>query len=51
MTVVLAVTVSHTLLPGVLLIEPQVYADERGFFMETWNRRRYAELGITEPFV
>lgn len=51
MTVVLAVTVSHTLLPGVLLIEPQVYGDERGFFMETWSRRRYAELGITEPFV
>lgn len=33
-------------LPGVKHIQPDVYGDERGFFMETFNRRRYAEIGI-----
>lgn len=38
-------------LPGVLLIEPRVYTDERGSFVESWNRRRYGELGIDVDFV
>ncbi len=38
-------------LPGVLIIEPQVYGDERGFFMETWNQARYAELGLPTNYV
>lgn len=38
-------------LPGVLLIEPRVYGDERGFFLETWQARRYAEAGLPERFV
>lgn len=38
-------------LPGVLLIEPDVFSDARGFFMETWNETKYRELGITESFV
>jgi len=38
-------------LPDVLLIEPRVFSDERGFFMETYNRRRMAELGIDRWFV
>jgi len=32
------VKVEETTLPGVLIIEPDVYGDERGFFKETWNR-------------
>ena len=43
--------VSPTALPGVLLIEPAVYADRRGDFMETFHARRYAEHGISGPFV
>jgi dTDP-4-dehydrorhamnose 3,5-epimerase len=35
----------------VLVIEPEVFGDARGFFMETWNARRYRELGIGEDFV
>ena len=41
----------ETDLPGVWLIEPDVYRDERGFFLETWHQRRYAEAGIEGPFV
>ncbi|MDP2838168.1 MAG: dTDP-4-dehydrorhamnose 3,5-epimerase, partial [Candidatus Moranbacteria bacterium] len=37
---------------GLLIIEPDVFADERGFFMETFQEKRYQEaLGITEHFV
>ena len=38
-------------LDGILLIEPVSYADERGFFLETYERERYRALGITEEFV
>jgi dTDP-4-dehydrorhamnose 3,5-epimerase len=38
-------------LPGVLLIEPMVFSDERGFFMETFHAKKYAEAGIPGPFV
>lgn len=37
-------------LPGVLLIEPAVHADARGYFFEAWHAERYAGFGI-EPFV
>jgi dTDP-4-dehydrorhamnose 3,5-epimerase len=40
-----------TRLPEVLLIEPRVFGDERGFFMETWHSERYAGAGIPGPFV
>jgi dTDP-4-dehydrorhamnose 3,5-epimerase len=43
--------VIETRLPGVLLIEPRVFTDERGFFMESFQTRRYANAGITGPFV
>lgn len=36
---------------GVLLIEPKVLGDERGFFLETFHAERYAAAGITGPFV
>ena len=38
-------------LPGVIVVEPDVYCDERGFFLETYHARKYAEGGIREPFV
>jgi dTDP-4-dehydrorhamnose 3,5-epimerase len=40
-----------TALPGVLIIEPRVFGDARGFFMETWHADRYAEAGIPSRFV
>lgn len=43
--------VLETPLPGVLLIEPDVYGDSRGFFMESWNLKRYAEQGLEVEFV
>jgi len=38
-------------LAGVLIIEPDVFADPRGFFFETYQRRRYRQLGIESRFV
>ena len=38
-------------IPAVVLIEPQVFGDARGFFMETWHAARFAEAGIGEDFV
>ncbi|HEC84585.1 MAG: dTDP-4-dehydrorhamnose 3,5-epimerase [Candidatus Parabeggiatoa sp. nov. 2] len=43
--------VTETAIPGVLLIEPKVFGDSRGFFLETFHAARYAEAGITGPFV
>lgn len=37
-------------LPGLMIIEPKVFDDERGYFLETWNRRRYAEAGVDVDF-
>jgi dTDP-4-dehydrorhamnose 3,5-epimerase len=41
----------ETSLPGVLIIEPRVFADDRGFFLESYHSSRFAELGIREEFV
>ena len=40
-----------TLLPGVLLIEPKVFQDERGFFLESYQKKKFAEAGIPFDFV
>ena len=40
-----------TRLPEVVLIEPKVFGDARGFFMETWEARKFAEGGIHASFV
>jgi len=40
-----------TSLPGLLILEPRVFADERGFFLESYNERAMAELGIAGRFV
>lgn len=43
--------VIETILPGVLIIEPVIHGDSRGFFMETWREDDYRALGIRERFV
>jgi dTDP-4-dehydrorhamnose 3,5-epimerase len=45
------VKVTPTAIPEVLLIEPVVWRDQRGFFLETWHAGRYAEMAIGRPFV
>ncbi len=40
-----------TSLPGILLLEPKVFGDDRGFFLESYNQRAFAELGIGDAFV
>lgn len=43
--------VIETKLPGVLILEPRVFGDDRGYFLETWQQERYEALGIKEKFV
>jgi len=43
--------ITPTKIPEVLIIEPDVYGDARGFFMETWNARRSAQQGLDLKFV
>lgn len=43
--------VKETKLAGVLVLEPNVFSDERGFFLETWKSTRYENAGIGGPFV
>jgi dTDP-4-dehydrorhamnose 3,5-epimerase len=43
--------VQTTKIPGVLLIEPKVIADSRGFFMESFQKDRYYQAGVREAFV
>jgi dTDP-4-dehydrorhamnose 3,5-epimerase len=38
-------------LDGLLIIEPKAFGDARGFFMETWNLRRYRDAGLQADFV
>ncbi|MDA8224746.1 MAG: dTDP-4-dehydrorhamnose 3,5-epimerase [Betaproteobacteria bacterium] len=40
-----------TAIADVVLIEPRVFGDERGFFYESYNRRTFSELGIPQEFV
>ena len=41
----------ETALPGVLILEPRVFGDERGFFFVSWQQQRYVELGLPADFV
>ena len=43
--------VISTAIPDVKIIEPRVFGDERGFFMETWNEKAFREAGIEATFV
>lgn len=38
-------------LPGVMILEPEVHGDERGFFFEAWNQQRFLGAGIEQEFV
>ena len=40
-----------TFIDGLLIIEPDVFGDERGYFLESYRRTKYREIGITEEFV
>lgn len=43
--------VTDTALPGVRLIEPRVFGDDRGFFLESWNAAAFAAAGLDLTFV
>ncbi len=43
--------VTQTSLPGVMLIEPRVFGDARGFFLESWNRQSFSHAGLNMDFV
>src|ERR1700680_3460927 len=43
--------VISTDLPEVLIVEPKLFGDQRGFFLETYQLSRYVEHGILAPFV
>jgi dTDP-4-dehydrorhamnose 3,5-epimerase len=43
--------VKQTSLSGVLLLEPRVFGDDRGFFFESYNQHSMAEAGITDQFI
>ncbi len=45
------IKVTQTSLSRVLLIEPQVFTDDRGFFLETFHHKKYAEAGLGQRFV
>ena len=38
-------------LPGIIVIEPDVFEDPRGYFLETYHAKKYADAGIPGPFV
>lgn len=40
-----------TKIPDVILIKPRVFGDERGFFMETWQAKKFAQAGLEYDFV
>ncbi len=43
--------INNTSLSGVMIIEPKVFGDNRGYFYESFQETRYTEIGITLPFV
>lgn len=43
--------ITKTIIDGVLVVEPRVFGDDRGFFFESWSRERYAAAGIGPDFV
>ena len=44
-------TFTETEIPGVVVIEPQVFGDDRGYFMETYQPAPFAAAGIDQEFV
>lgn len=47
----MTLTCTETSLPGVFLIESEVYKDDRGFFLETYHAQKYKEIGLAQVFV
>ena len=47
----MAFTFEKTKLPGVVIIQPQVFGDSRGYFFESWKKETYEQAGITCEFV
>jgi len=47
----MSIRISATELPGILLIEPRVFEDQRGFFLETHHQRKYSQAGLDVNFV
>jgi dTDP-4-dehydrorhamnose 3,5-epimerase len=47
----MAITISRLGIDGLLLIQPKVFGDSRGYFLETYNERDFAQAGIRERFV
>ena len=47
----MAPTITATAIPDVLLIQPDVFRDSRGFFQETFQVKKYEALGLKKPFV
>ena len=43
--------VSHTALPEIMIVEPKMFGDARGFFLEHYQAERYESFGIAGPFV
>ncbi len=43
--------ITKTAFPGLLIIEPNVFSDERGYFFESWQEERYKNYGINSVFV
>jgi len=41
----------ETIIPGLLIIKPRVFGDNRGFFLETFQKKRYKEAGLSQSFV
>lgn len=41
----------HSIIPDVIILEPQIFMDERGYFFESYQTKRYREAGISETFV
>lgn len=44
-------TFTQTEVPGIVIVEPQVFGDARGYFMETYHQEEFAAAGINRPFV
>ena len=43
--------ISKCKLDGILLIEPKLYSDDRGFFLESFEQKKYQDLGMVEEFI
>lgn len=47
----MSIKITETELPGVLIIEPAVFKDPRGYFMETYHKSKFSEIGLDRAFV